>query len=477
MGKTLRLNGLAGHTGIALLAACLLTACGTTSKLESVDAGRTVVYEPGLPNFDMEAIATWRDGVPGIDLNLGIPPHSLVFLRRGDGYEARYELLVRVEQREGREIVREILRQDTVRMATYEETQSVQSVIVRERVEVAPGAYVVSVMVTDLNSDKQAGRRQAVDLSGAAAGQPHISHIRLEAYREDGGMQPVVSLHVPAFVDSLRSVVEIYNVIDPVDVSMRLLRFVVDTTVAAPPHWISPTRGSVEYRGILYERADTLQVSRRRLEDIDGEAVVEFDLPELGPGFYRLTLMAQAVDPEGGAEHTLLERTREFSVKSGSFPRIERLAEMVEALSYIAYEEELAPMRAAETPAEMKRLFDAFWGSIVPNRQAAANLVELYYGRVEEANLYFTAYKEGWKTDRGMVYIVLGPPLQVDTNVREEIWYYSYSDQNPGETFVFEKVNNYRWDDPFDVYILQRRPYYHYPWIRAVDRWRDGEVN
>ncbi|HEX9615291.1 MAG TPA: GWxTD domain-containing protein, partial [Bacteroidota bacterium] len=56
--------------------------------------------------------------------------------------------------------------------------------------------------------------------------------------------------------------------------------------------------------------------------------------------------------------------------------------------------------------------------------------MEEYYHRVEYANKNFGHYMDGWKTDRGMIYIRFGSPDNVerhpfDMNTKPyEIWYY-----------------------------------------------------
>ena len=40
--------------------------------------------------------------------------------------------------------------------------------------------------------------------------------------------------------------------------------------------------------------------------------------------------------------------------------------------------------------------------------QKAKSLIAIYYNRIQNANLHFTTFKEGWKTDRGMIYVVFG---------------------------------------------------------------------
>jgi hypothetical protein len=107
---------------------------------------------------------------------------------------------------------------------------------------------------------------------------------------------------------------------------------------------------------------------------------------------------------------------------------------------------------------------------MIGSQQAAANAIKQYYTRVEEANLLFTTYKEGWKTDRGMMYIVFGPPESIEEQFLREVWHYASGDQ-----YSFLKSQG-REDVPFDNYILQRAGMFEASWERAIDRWRHGRT-
>jgi len=134
---------------------------------------------------------------------------------------------------------------------------------------------------------------------------------------------------------------------------------------------------------------------------------------------------------------------------------------------------------AAESEEELKRRFDAFWAERVPNRQAAANLLARYYERVEEANVLFTSHKEGWKTDRGMIYIVFGPPAYVENRFNRRDWYYYERGGIVSRAlppFIFQRSSAYGLSGMFDHYILQRSERYEEEWRRRRDQWRDGRV-
>lgn len=77
--------------------------------------------------------------------------------------------------------------------------------------------------------------------------------------------------------------------------------------------------------------------------------------------------------------------------------------------------------------------YAAYWQSSPDQREA-------FEQRCAEAERYSSPYKEGWRTDRGRVYIIYGPPDDIDAvlfqgeQVPYEIWYY-YGRGN--ERFVF----------------------------------------
>lgn len=449
----------------------ILSSCSGLSEIDSPDAGRTSSYELGVPNFDMEAVVRLRGDRPNVEVYYSIPRASLVFVQAGEHFQARFEVSVRIAERESETLVGEWSEVDTLTLHTYDETITFDRIGGRTDLEVLPGDYVVTVSVADAANDGVATRRQAVQIPSSQPDGAYLGRPLIEGRGDGGVIEPILALHIPASIDSLRSSVQILNPAgERVEVILQLLKFPSDTSVASPPYWLVPSRGSLAYRGIDWERADTIQVTRRVVSAADESAEIVFSLPDLTQGMYRLSISARTSAGEMRDSHQ-----RMLSVKSATFPALQLLDELVEALAYIAFDDEIDAIRSAATTEEMKRRFDAFWGSLVPNRNLANNLIELYYGRIEEANLFFTGYKDGWKTDMGMIYTIYGPPLYVDRRIDSETWYYSYSDRDPLRTFEFERAAMHR-DGPFETYILQRRPYYQREWSRIIDQWRRGRI-
>lgn len=451
-----------------LLAA--VAACSGAVNAPVPTENRTVVFEPGAPNFDMEAIAVLENGSTGLDVYAAIPSASLVYLKRGDEFEARYELLIRVIPRGSRSATFERVLTDTLVTASYDSTQSIERHHRRAHIPLPPGSYVVEATLEDAESEVRASRSQGIEITDPSTGEVLLSDIRLEVSRHGGSFEPALSLHLASGYDSLRALTELYNLPERAEATMTLVRFSSDTSVAAPPFMFTPGPFTMPYIGVEYDAGDTIQVSRRVLSEPSGHISIEFSLPMLERGNYLAELNVTGED----LAH---ESRRHFVVMREGFPMIEALDEMVEAVRYISGEDDWSNMMNTDSLAEKKNRFDAFWAGIVPNKEAAASLLESYYSRVEEANVLFSNHKEGWKTDRGMIYVIFGPPPYTESHYQRRDWYY-FEDGFPLSRrlppFIFKRSTAYGLGGLFENYILQRAPEYEHEWRLRIAKWRDG---
>ena len=120
-----------------------------------------------------------------------------------------------------------------------------------------------------------------------------------------------------------------------------------------------------------------------------------------------LGLYALKVGGAGGeAVHTV-----PLLVVPNSFPGQRTAPEVIEPLLYLTTATERRALLKAPDP---KRAIDHFWLDATGGDQARARTkIRDYYGHVTAANELFTEHKAGWLTDRGLLYVVLGPPQSV----------------------------------------------------------------
>ena len=155
---------------------------------------------------------------------------------------------------------------------------------------------------------------------------------------------------------------------------------------------------------------------------------------------------------------------------SGGHPLVRDLQLMIQSSRYITSRKEYERMVDASDP---KAALDAFWLSCGNEKEASAALIATYYGRVEEANRYFSGVHPGWRTDRGMVHIVFGIPNKVRRGSDSEWWV--YGEEGSANSLVFRFIRiEHPWDNEF--YVLSRSIQFRSPWDRMVTNWRNGRI-
>ncbi|MBC7412768.1 MAG: GWxTD domain-containing protein [Bacteroidia bacterium] len=152
------------------------------------------------------------------------------------------------------------------------------------------------------------------------------------------------------------------------------------------------------------------------------------------------------------------------------YPNVSNSKQLILPMRYILSTQEYDELLAATNP---KEALDKVWLNIAGSANKARELIRAYYGRVKTANEKYTSYTEGWKTDRGMLYIVCGEPQTSYKNMEAETWIYGEENNFRSLNFAFAKVNN-----PFtnNDYELTRNALYRDYWYLAVDTWRSGKV-
>jgi GWxTD domain-containing protein len=151
---------------------------------------------------------------------------------------------------------------------------------------------------------------------------------------------------------------------------------------------------------------------------------------------------------------------------SDEYPQISSALEMLGPLQYITTKTEFNDLVMMKN---IKPAIDNFWLEKAGNPERAKELIKYFYNRVQDANRFFSSYTEGWKTDRGMIYIIFGQPNSVYRSPYNETWYYGEDRNILSMTLDFNKTLN-----PFteNDYTLNRSAEYKDVWYSAVESWR-----
>ena len=177
-------------------------------------------------------------------------------------------------------------------------------------------------------------------------------------------------------------------------------------------------------------KQDTLQLTNISYNLKKKQTSMVFEIPrgDIEQGEYQLGIILRK-------DSLSLVRRENLSVQWIYMPAIASdLKEAVAQMKYIARGDLYKRMKKAKGQ-EQARLFKEFWMSVDPTPDTEQNeLMQEYYARVRFANQQFSGFRDGWKTDQGMVYIILGPPNEVERHPFE-------TDSRPYEVWIYHRFN------------------------------------
>lgn len=157
-------------------------------------------------------------------------------------------------------------------------------------------------------------------------------------------------------------------------------------------------------------------------------------------------------------------------VSTPYFPRVATTEQLVYPLRFITSKSEYDEILKAKYT---KKFIDKFWMECAGGKPKAKEMIAAYYKRVQEANIYFSTYTEGWRTDRGMILLVFGHPNKIIRKDNSELWVYGEVGSPNSLTFLFDKMQSVFSDN---VYVMRRDPLYKQVWEQMVTAWRSGRV-
>ena len=191
--------------------------------------------------------------------------------------------------------------------------------------------------------------------------------------------------------------------------------------------------------------------------EADTDATVKISLP--ARGFYHFRL-----------DTTLRDGFTIYRRDEDVFPEFKSVENLIPPMRYLTSRQEYDDMLYA---TDKKKAFDDFWLKSAGMTDRARQLIQSYYSRARYANYFFSSHVEGWKTDRGLMYMVFGEPNAVYRDWNTETWIYGEEKSYSALSLVFVRVVNPFTDNDFQ---LTRSEMLKDEWYKSVDTWRQGRV-
>ncbi len=253
------------------------------------------------------------------------------------------------------------------------------------------------------------------------------------------------------------------------EVQLQLLMTKInsDTTSARPFSALTPMSMSLETKGFKdWETESNSTVLDTLIRGRNTSQTFSFQLPDsFRQGVYLTKIKLISGDK---ISYTPEER---FYIFPDFFPEIKTLKDAVKIVKYIAYPSEYEKM-IDDGDSLLKNNFDRFWLKMADgNKEAAKKKVAKFYERVNEANILFSNYKPGWKTDLGMTYILLGPPDQVQWQPSGLTWYYYFRKAGGNIPLIFKPIRD---ENTIIGYYLERYFEYEEVWQEYRRSWEQN---
>lgn len=359
---------------------------------------------------------------------LRIPHKALQFVKDDGGFKASFEATVALQTDKGKQVgrkswVEEIFAEDYVTTTSSKEDRILETEFIT-----GAGSYVIIGDLMDQDTRRSGVRKTRLDLSN---------------YSEELTLLPVVLLeNRPGFSGFEQGEFPVAG--GRLGVASRSVILLISGRTGP---------GKYSLNVVLREKEKTTAWNESfNYESEGGVFSHRVDLP--GEELRSLKMKLEVEIIQGRKE--ALQEINLFMSRPGISRAITNVQEALEQMKYLLVSKEAKKLKKANR-REQEELFIAFWAKRDPTAGTPENeLMDEYYSRVSYANENFESFQPGWKTDMGMIYIMFGPPDEIERYDRpskrlsNRRWHYYTI--NRSFTFVDDTgFGDYRLSTPYFV--------------------------
>ncbi len=352
-----------------------------------------------------------------VDLFIQVPYTQLTFVKEGNQYSASYEVTAGVYDSTNR-LVTEKIWTEKILLNSYSESISRNgSNITQRSLRLIPGKYQLRIHVQDRESKKNATAS---------------SDLHVRAFNEAFSLSDIMLIQRYEEKESKKEVIP--NITNNIIFSEGGFYIFWEFYNLTTDSNFTFNCKIINSKGKTILEFNTPYTLKTRYNPI----FLKIDKSDFSIGDYIITITARSLDSLKKNYYAVSKRI--FSRWVGIPKSIVDLNKAIEQMIYITSRDKINELLKIEDQATKYERFVEFWKVKDPTPGTEENeLMDEYYGRVEYANEHFSTYMEGWKTDMGMVFIILGPPNNVErrpfnfNTPAYEIWEYYTLNRN----FIF----------------------------------------
>ncbi|MDP2365343.1 MAG: GWxTD domain-containing protein, partial [Ignavibacteria bacterium] len=349
-----------------------------------------------------------KPGLSRVDVFVQVPYKNVQFIKSREGFTAKYSMTASVFDSSKKKLIVEKTWNETINVIDFKMTTSKENYNLSKRsFDLSPGTYFIRTMLQDKDSKQEAFGENVFVLKSFEE-KISLSDILLisktDNTRGKNEIIPNISRNFPSYKDRIKFYVEV-NLKDTIG-----------------------NRKTFEYSVLNSEN----KIIHKEVEDRNiepGSTKIFYTLAEFPFDLGTYALNVSVVD----TNTTVIAATSKsfYSHWKGLPISVTDIDKAISQTMYIAAPDELSLMQEGETISEKTKRFLEFWKKKDPSPNNDENeIFDEYFRRISFANENFSNYVEGWRSDRGMVYTILGAPNNIDRHPFEydskpyDVWEY-----------------------------------------------------
>jgi GWxTD domain-containing protein len=403
----------------------------TVSTVRSQETSVVNILDRAQPFFfdALNFANTDEFGLHGrLDLYVHIPFNIVQFVKKDEFYFGAYSITVLVTSSDGK-LIEELSWERSLKVLDFERTNNPHVYDLSSKsLTLSPDDVIVEVVFEDKESQRKYRSTKSMRISDFDKDRFGQSDIMLVAGITENNSKrritPQINPNMSIDQDGLHIYYEAYN---PYDISSVNILYRIKRLTK-----------------LVSERSE-----KQALKKGINSFLTNVNSDEFSVGAYTIEVVLS--NPNDTTQSGIFSSAKktfvlEWVSSSGSPIQITNLDEAVEQLQYFAKSEEIDYIEDAPDEEEKRKRFEAFWerNNPVPGATVNKAMVE-YYGRVAYANEHFSHFQKGWKSDRGMVFILYGPPSYIERHpsVPDSSPYNIWEYFDIGRRFTFVDYNGF----------------------------------
>ena len=335
---------------------------------------------------------------------LSIPNHVLQFVKSSKGFKASYEATISIKRKKGDLVGRKNWSNDLITKTYLESTSKEIFNIHFNEFRVPLGEdYIISAELLDRDSNSSGIISKNLKLKKHSKGLSLYSPFFLDYLNGDWGL---IDNEIPLFRNILgeqlvRTTVFVSGKVSPGP-------YEIDVIVTNPK------------KQQLWEKTFQSVAQNNYFEK---RIIIPDEISQQG-----LRSKVDIILKQNGKqkkESVILSISR-----LGISSSVGNISQAIQNMRYILDDDEWKKLSKAKSD-EQERLFIEYWLSRDPTPETKENeLMDEYFSRINYSNVNFKTYTDGWKSDMGMIYVLFGPPDDLEvyndplSRMYQQRWHY-----------------------------------------------------